>query len=270
MTMLNEAGLKAAVRAAQETVFGNGVPVWEDDFPPIRAAISAYLATVQGEQKPVAWRVLVNENGKRMYHYTECLPFDPLVGSGVKVLREPEALYPHPVDRDSVLESAATLDELVEKAMKAFGMVANGLTSEAYDLDLAAADAEDRPSVDISRDAIRAAIRALKGDRDGVEAGDWRTMETAPKDGTRILAILHRETCKDMDGIRREAFSEVREIWWHPYQQFGMSLPWHAGDPFDSHDSRIGDCHMGEAVPVLWLPRGHLPTPPASALKGGA
>ena len=61
--MLNEAGLKAAVRAAQETVFGNGVPVWEDDFPPIRAALTAYLASVQGEQKPVAWRHTLHMDG---------------------------------------------------------------------------------------------------------------------------------------------------------------------------------------------------------------
>lgn len=78
-------------------------------------------------------------------------------------------------------------------------------------------------------------------------------MATAPKDGTHILAVLYRESINDMGDIRLPAFGEVREIWYRPYQVLGMNLPWHAGDPFDSHDGTAPD-HMGEDVPVLWMP----------------
>lgn len=93
----------------------------------------------------------------------------------------------------------------------------------------------------------------------------WRDMASAPLDGTKIIAILYRETCEDMDGVKRAAFSEIREIWFRPYTQFGMFLPWHAGDPFDSHEGMAPD-HFGEAVPIAWLPRAILP--PAPALGG--
>lgn len=106
-------------------------------------------------------------------------------------------------------------------------------------------------------------------DSDGVEAGGWRSMDSAPKDGTRILALTFREACCDMDDVRRPAFAEVKEVFYKPYVQFGMSLPWHSGDPFDSHEGMAPE-HMGEAVPIGWLPRDLLPTPPASAPKGGA
>ena len=86
----------------------------------------------------------------------------------------------------------------------------------------------------------------------------WRDMASAPKDGTHILAVLHREACEDMDGIRREPFSEIREIFFQPYTQLDMFLPWHAGDPFDSHEGLAPE-HMGEAVPVAWLPVPALP-----------
>lgn len=82
---------------------------------------------------------------------------------------------------------------------------------------------------------------------------EWHPMSTAPRDGAHILAVLVRESCEDMDGIRRRAFSEVREIFYRPYVNFGMSLPWHAGDPIDSHDGFAPE-HMGEGIPVLWRP----------------
>lgn len=87
---------------------------------------------------------------------------------------------------------------------------------------------------------------------------EWQTIDTAPKDGTHILAILYREATEDMDGLRRGSFSEVREIWFRPYRQFGMQLPWHAGDPFDAHDGMAPD-HFGEDVPTHWQ---SLPNPP--------
>lgn len=82
-------------------------------------------------------------------------------------------------------------------------------------------------------------------------------IDSAPRDGTHILARLHRDSCEDMDGHKWRAFSEIREVWFRPYRQFGMDLPWHAGDPFDTADG-IGDEHMGEGVPTHWWPMGSL------------
>ena len=87
---------------------------------------------------------------------------------------------------------------------------------------------------------------------------DWQPIETAPKDGTHILAILHRDKAEDIDGARWPAFREVREIWYRPYMNLGMWLPWHAGDPFDSYEG-LADCHMGDGIPTHWMP---LPQPP--------
>ena len=95
---------------------------------------------------------------------------------------------------------------------------------------------------------------------------DWNAMDTAPVDGTHILAVLYRNECYDMDDIKRRSFHEIREIWYRPYTQFGMFLPWHAGDPIDSHEGMAPD-HMGEAVPIGWLPMDALPNPRNAARR---
>lgn len=86
-------------------------------------------------------------------------------------------------------------------------------------------------------------------------------MASAPRDGTHILALLRREACEDMDREGWPAFSEVREIWFHPFRCpiFDEEMPWHAGDPFGDRDG-LSDTHYGEDVPVAWM---SLPPPPA-------
>jgi|GEM_PF-2919062 len=94
----------------------------------------------------------------------------------------------------------------------------------------------------------------------------WRPIETAPKDGTRFLATLRRETAEDMDGRKWPRFSEVREIFYREWKSpiFNDNMPWHAGDPFDND---FASDHFGEDVPVAWLPLDRLPSPPK---EGGA
>lgn len=75
-------------------------------------------------------------------------------------------------------------------------------------------------------------------------------MDTAPRDGTHVLAYLY--TAPDDCGYR--GFGEWREIWWNPYRSLGMEMPWHAGDPWDSHSQAEPPEHFGDGVPVAWLP----------------
>lgn len=74
-------------------------------------------------------------------------------------------------------------------------------------------------------------------------------MHMAPRDGTHILAYLYSEP----DDCGYRGFGEWREIWWKPYQSLGMDMPWHAGDPADSHTRGEAPEHFGEGVPVVWL-----------------
>lgn len=82
-------------------------------------------------------------------------------------------------------------------------------------------------------------------------------MNTAPRDGTHFLAYLYR--APDDDDYR--GFGEWREIFYKAYRSPFGHLPWHAGDPYDSHD-QAGACeHFGEAVPIAWLPLPARPAP---------
>lgn len=86
-----------------------------------------------------------------------------------------------------------------------------------------------------------------------------RDMSAAPRDGTHILAYLYMAP----DDVDYPGFGEWREIFYKPCDSgiAGWSLPWRAGDPFDSHSGDPPEC-MGENVPIAWLP---LPERPAGA-----
>lgn len=138
-----------------------------------------------------------------------------------------------------------TSPEITDDAVEARRIVSNILS----DFDKA------KIGYDAVEEIVSALTAALAAGRAEAGAAGWQTMDTAPKDGTRILAKLHREAIADMDGIRRKAFTEIREIWYREWRDpiFGGNMPWHAGDPFDSHDGMAPD-HMGEGVPIAWMP----------------
>jgi hypothetical protein len=77
-----------------------------------------------------------------------------------------------------------------------------------------------------------------------------QSMDTAPKDGTHILAYLFFEG----DDCGTRPFGEWREIFFREYTIIGMRMPWHAGNPFDAHDRDFACEHFGIAVPICWLP----------------
>jgi hypothetical protein len=75
-----------------------------------------------------------------------------------------------------------------------------------------------------------------------------RDMNSAPRDGTHILAYLYSEP----DDCGYSGFGEWREIFWK--EDRIMSLNWHAGDPWDSHSGNQAPEHFGDGVPIAWLP----------------
>ena len=82
-----------------------------------------------------------------------------------------------------------------------------------------------------------------------------RSMETAPRDGSHFLGYLY--SAPD-DGNYR-GFGEWREIFFREYRGPFGPMPWHAGDPYDSHDGAGADSHFGEALPIAWLPLPPVP-----------
>lgn len=84
-----------------------------------------------------------------------------------------------------------------------------------------------------------------------VMMGPPQPMETAPRDGTHILAYLYHGP----DDCGYPGFGEWREIWWKPFKAvMDMQLPWHAGDPAESHTHGEAPEHFGEGVPIAWVP----------------
>jgi hypothetical protein len=62
------------------------------------AALDIALSPGIPEGEPVAWRILITDmRGSTHYVYTEVLPFQPLADSGVRIRREPEPLFAHPL-----------------------------------------------------------------------------------------------------------------------------------------------------------------------------
>lgn len=217
--MLNEEGLKAAVKAYAEREMGKGCPVWEEDFPPIRAAITAYLATVQGE--PVAVKNLEWKDG-RISNKWERLTAETIFGQ-----------Y-----------------EALEWSDGGFGgSIPNGEGSEEFSsVSLEAAKAAAQADFETR---IRSAIITHPADRDGVEA--------------RTIDEWHED-----DG----------SVCWWALDENGQWLgePAYIGSPLDlgrAYSLSIGE---HEFVATLggwpgyhthWTPHPALPTPPASAPKGG-
>jgi hypothetical protein len=80
-----------------------------------KAALAFRLATPQPVEppddrtEPVAWRVLVNENGRIWYVYTERLPYTH--DDHIKVLRDPEPLYTAAPPPDDSLNDIAAGNE---------------------------------------------------------------------------------------------------------------------------------------------------------------
>lgn len=63
-----------------------------------------------------------------------------------------------------------------------------------------------------------------------------RSMDSAPKDGTHILAKLYSAD---------RNFIEWREVYRNPFIDSGESKPWHAGSPIESFsDDRL----------ISWVP----------------
>lgn len=89
---------------------------------------------------------------------------------------------------------------------------------------------------------------------------EWKPIETAPRDGTRILAYLYSPP----DDCGVPGFGEWREVYYRPYKSpiLGWSMPWHAGNPDDSHSGEEPPDHFGEGVPIAWMPLPPKPEPP--------
>lgn len=93
------------------------------------------------------------------------------------------------------------------------------------------------------------------------KATQAQPMDTAPRDGTHILAFLYQAP----DDYEYRGFGEWREIWFGKAVRFmDAHMPWHAGDPHDSHSGGEAPEHFGEGVPIAWLP---LPARPQAARR---
>jgi len=210
--MLNEAGLKAAVEANAERL---GRPVWEEDFPPIRAAITAYLASVQGEPVAMAWprgtRVRVEHDG---FEGVVLGPYTTLEGKRGQVCQLAGARVVHVYGEKWLMHADDAL-------------------------------AETHPA-----------------DRDGVEAGGWRTMDTAPRGHPTEDA-----GCRGSSGWFLGRPSKEFARFAAPFVVIRRRA-WPQDDSWECN----GEAHYVPRYFDAWAPLADrdLPTPPASALKGGA
>lgn len=82
----------------------------------------------------------------------------------------------------------------------------------------------------------------------------WKTMDSAPRDGTKFLALLRREACTDMDDVRQPEFTEIRQIWYAPCSQLGMTFSWAAGDPMGASHGMEAETYFGKDYPTRWRP----------------
>lgn len=119
------------------------------------------------------------------------------------------------------------------------------------------ADEYDRDRGVVS-DGIHDLTAALSAMNTPAQGGGWQPIETAPKDGTRILSTGGRPDLHYDDFPETAPPPEAVVIWWNDNGQFDP-----AGWRFCSYDSGYyGDWED----PTHWMP---LPAPPAEMKDGG-
>lgn len=94
----------------------------------------------------------------------------------------------------------------------------------------------------------RASSMESEGRMGGGMNMEWKSIDTAPKDGTWVLGINSRQNCAVIIwSVGMNAFGEMRDGWIHPFTDGRLSSFWNGG------------CG---SVPTHWM---HLPAPPPPA-----